>query len=355
MSDLQLSLLVIGILIVAATYAFNWLQERKYRRKSESAFQHEFQDVLLESQGGPGEGRERREPHLGNLDIPETAPSIVSLPEALDTVFDPAIAYVAEISRRPPFSAAQLESLAKRLPEFGRRAAGFGYGEPAQAWEKLAEIEGRYTRLKVSLQLADRSGFVSPSQLALFCSVLEEFAETSAATLVLPDRNAALEEAKELDKFCAEVDISIGLNMVASSGQSFPGTRLRVHCEAAGLKLLDDGAFHCLNEQGENLYTLSNHENAPFRAEQIKNLSTPGVTLLLDVPHVASGLRVFDHMLACGRQLAASLNGVLVDDNRMPLTDAGIEKIRDQLRTVYTLMEQRNISAGSPRALRLFS
>ncbi|HVS27709.1 MAG TPA: cell division protein ZipA C-terminal FtsZ-binding domain-containing protein [Burkholderiales bacterium] len=356
MSDLQLSLLAIGILIVAATYAFNWLQERKYRRKSESAFKNQFHDVLLESRDTPGE--ERVEPRLGGIDTQKAPPASkpVFQSEAADAALDPEIALIAEVNRAQPFSAEETKMLAKRLLEFGRRAVGCGYNEMNRSWEKLAETDSvRCSRVKVGLQLADRSGCVKESQLALFYDLLQSFAEATAADLLLPDRNTALEQAVELDEFCAEVDISIGLNVIAQGGPAFPGTKLRALSEAAGLKLLGDGAYHCLNEQGESLYALFNHEAAPFTSEQIKNLSIPGVTLLLDVPRVASGVRVFDQMLACARQLAAALGGRLVDDNRAPLNDAGVEKIRVQLRVVYTLMERRNISAGSPRALRLFS
>ena len=356
MSDLQLSLLAIGILIVAATYVFNWLQERKYRRKSESAFKNQFHDVLLESQGATAE--ERVEPRLWGIDSRETVPASkpVFQSESADTALDPEIALIAEASRDRPFSAEETNRLAKYLLEFGRTAVACGYNDLNRSWEKLAESAFMpCSRVKIGLQLADRSGCIKESQLARFYDLLQGFAEATDADLLLPDRHTALERAVELDQFCAKVDISIGLNVVAQNGRFFPGTKLRALSESAGLKLLGDGAFHCLNEHGESLYSLSNHEATPFTAEQIKNLSIPGLTLLLDVPRVVSGLRVFDQMLACAKQLAAALDGRLVDDNRTPLNDAGVEKIREQLRAVYALMEQRHISAGSPRALRLFS
>ncbi|MGH8750512.1 MAG: cell division protein ZipA C-terminal FtsZ-binding domain-containing protein [Burkholderiales bacterium] len=354
MSDLQLSLLGIGILVVAAIVLFNWLQEKNYRRNSESAFRGQFQDVLLQPQNAaPAAERERVEPRLGGIDIAETASPALSQSGFMDAAFDPAIACVAEISRAQPFSQEETRALIKL--ELGRKLAYQGYHQKSQVWEKLVENSGPYSRFKISLQLADRSGFVNQAQLAMFCGQLEGFAEHTAAELMLPDRGAAMEQAVELDEFCAAVDISIGLNVVAQGEQAFTGTKLRALCEAAGLKLMGDGAFHSLNEQGESLFVLSNHETAPFAAEQIKNLSTPGVTLLLDVPRVAAGLRAFDQMLSCGKQLAANLNGVLVDDNRVALNDAGVEKIREQLRTIYKLMDASNISAGSARALRLFS
>jgi hypothetical protein len=49
------------------------------------------------------------------------------------------------------------------------------------------------------------------------------------------------------------------------------------------------------------------------------------------------------------------LSAAIVDDNRQPLDDAALGKIRAQLQALYASMENQGIPAGSPLALRLFS
>jgi hypothetical protein len=49
------------------------------------------------------------------------------------------------------------------------------------------------------------------------------------------------------------------------------------------------------------------------------------------------------------------VGGLLVDDNLRPLTDTGIERIRQQLTQIYGRMESKGVPAGSDLALRLFS
>jgi hypothetical protein len=44
-----------------------------------------------------------------------------------------------------------------------------------------------------------------------------------------------------------------------------------------------------------------------------------------------------------------------VDDNQVPVSEAGLEQIRSQLRAIYATMESHGIPAGGPAALRLFS
>jgi FtsZ-interacting cell division protein ZipA len=84
-------------------------------------------------------------------------------------------------------------------------------------------------------------------------------------------------------------------------------------------------------------------------------MTTNSLTLLLDVPRQPDGVRVFDQMVAAGRQLATALGGALVDDNRVPVSQTGLEQIRSQLRSIYGQMQARGITPGGPEALRLFA
>jgi FtsZ-interacting cell division protein ZipA len=121
------------------------------------------------------------------------------------------------------------------------------------------------------------------------------------------------------------------------------------------MKLMPDGSFHYLNDHGAPLFSLGNLESAPFSADAMKHLATHGVTFLFDVPKAAGGVQAFNQMLLAARQFAGPLSALMVDDNRRELTDAGIDKIRQQLVAIYHKMEQRGISPGSPRSRRLFA
>ena len=70
---------------------------------------------------------------------------------------------------------------------------------------------------------------------------------------------------------------------------------------------------------------------------------------------MAKGAEVLDLMLKTAHELAGVLDGRLVDDNRAALSEAGIGRIREQVRSIHAKMDLRGIPAGSPRALRLFS
>jgi hypothetical protein len=245
--------------------------------------------------------------------------------------------------------------LRRTLATLGRIINFSGFDFRSKSWQPLAADGARYTSVRAALQLVDRSGPVNGEHLQRFGEAVRAAARDMAAIAELPEFAPALERAGDLGRFYAEVDVVVGINVVAHAGQVFQGTRIRAVAEAAGLHLQPVGVFHCLDKQGGALFSLENQEPDPFLIDKIRGLATPGITFLLDVPRVADGLRAFDRMVAMSRSFADSLDGMLADDNRVPLNDAGLDKIRAQLRAIYGAMEQRGIHAGGPLALRLFS
>jgi hypothetical protein len=361
MSDLQLSLMVIGVVVIGAVGLYNWLQERSYRRGLQEAFGSAPDDVLLGSGVDSALADGRLEPQLiprEESGEPGTGGAAVADPVhpassgSVDTILD----YAAEIEADGPVPDSMIGELTSRVASCGKPVHLAGLDAHTGAWEDVARGRGtRFRRFRLTLQMVNRSGAVNAAQLAAFCDAIRIGAERMSARASCPDTQAALRNARELDAFCAEVDVAIGINVIAPDGAEFPGNRIRAAAEAAGFKLEPDGVFHFRNERGQTLFTLDNHEPAPFLPESIKGLSTRGITLLLDVPRVTDGPGTLDRMLGVADHLATMLGGSLADDNRAPLSEPGVARIREQVKSIHGVMESHGIPAGSPRALRLFS
>ena len=103
------------------------------------------------------------------------------------------------------------------------------------------------------------------------------------------------------------------------------------------------------------LYALLNQEEPGFSAETMRSMSTHGLTFLFDVSCVAHGERVFNQMVDLARRFADVLHGVLVDDNRRPLSEAALEPIRRQIAQYQAMLAARQLPAGTPLTQRLFS
>ena len=376
MSDLQIGLATLGALVVAAVVAFNWWQERQFRQRGEETFSGRHDDVLLDRPGVPSAPamglasppqHSRDEPRIEpgmqpriepRLDGASAAAAALFSPASISGVADvprPQIDYIVEIRAGEFIAVDKLVRMQQSLPGLSRRISFGGLNYHTKSWETLALDDARYTSVRVALQLVDRSGPVNDEHLRSFGEIVKSTAGDMAAIADLPEFAPALAQAVTLDAFCADVDVLVGINVIANTGQMFHGTKIRALAEAAGLHLQSSGVFHCHDEQGGTLFSLDNQESEPFLIDRIRNIITPGITFLLDVPRVANGLRVFDRMVAMSRSFADSLDGTLADDNRIMLNDSGLDRIRAQLRSIYGAMEQRGIEAGSPLALRLFS
>ena len=356
MSDLQISLLAIGALVVAGVYLFNGWQERQFRRHAERAFAREHDDVLLRETPSQEEiSTGRVEPTLKSESTP--VPFRAAAKTQTATLVDPLIDYVVEVEIPSPTDGVDLhEELLTLASGWGKSVLVAGYDPGSGEW-RAAGIGGNvgFPRLRFAMQMSNRAGCVEQNQLAVFREAVIRWSERNRGEVKCLDIAEAHAMAVQLDRFCAEVDIAIGISVITADGNPFSGTKIRALAEAAGLKLEPDGVFYSRGDYGDTRFTLDNHEPMPFVPEQVKTLFTRGITFLLDVPRVDGALRAFDTMLEMARNFASALDGTLVDDNRSALSDEAISKIRNQLESILVKMEAGQIAAGGTRALRLFS
>ena len=86
---------------------------------------------------------------------------------------------------------------------------------------------------------------------------------------------------------------------------------------------------------------------ALFVADTMTSFVSHGLTFNLDVPCVMNGGAAFAGMVTAARQLAAGLNGTVVDDNRVPLTQQALDMIRAKIVEFQDVMAKHGIAAGS--------
>jgi hypothetical protein len=370
MSDLQLGLLAIGVAVVAGVIAYNRWQEARLRRRTEGAFASRHDDALLRGGGAAAEPAapirpavaepaqvDRTIEHTLVVDGPsaQQLPEVPAVPPAAAGL-DPAVDYIVELDCARPVAGADLARHAQALLDEGlvRPVHWEGYDEARALWRPVSP-ETRYERLRVGVQLTNRAGPLGDDDLLAFCGEVQEVALAIAAQVDFPDTDEAVARAEALDRFCAGVDVQIGLSVIGSESHAFSGSKLRSLAESAGMTIGRDGRFHRYAEDGTELFSLSNLEPMPFHAETMKTLQTRGVTALFDVPRVSASPSAFRRFIDFAHQLEQALGGVLVDDNRRPIGQAALEAIGQQLESIHRTMAARGIPAGGPLALRLFS
>jgi FtsZ-interacting cell division protein ZipA len=416
MSELQISLIAIGIIVVMGVVFFNWMQQRRYRRGAEEAFGPKHEDVLLreaisgeqneriepqldkgflqeprmqpsgestekpaeETTEGPTEGPTEEPAEAAEIAQPKPEPAIgaaraiaaaerepVPLEEensqdsvAQDSVAQDSVDYIIEIRSEKPIMNSSLAEVLQRKFDFSKPVRWLGQRSSEAFWEEItteANGKGGYTHLRGCLQLADRAGPVSEVSLSEFRDMAENFATHVAAAVNCPNIHKAYARAILLDEFCTQVDVMVGINIISKDNSVFTGAKIRVLAEASGFKLGAEGLFHYRDENNAILFSLGNYEPSPFLPGSVRTLTTRGITFLLDIPGVANGEAVFGQMMHLAGILTDNLGGIMVDDNRIPLSDSGIRKIKQQLIAIQSTMLSRNIPAGGEIALRLFT
>jgi FtsZ-interacting cell division protein ZipA len=271
--------------------------------------------------------------------------------------FSPRVDFIAAIDTVEPVPVQRIVDASKEaLAHMKKPVRWFGYDAASAEWQPISgQQDGEYRRIRAGLQLVNRQGAVSENDLVIFTTAMQDLADQLTGIVDLPSWQNALGSATDLDRFCASVDIQIGINVI-SQGQKFAGTKLRALAEAAGMTIEEDGSFVRRDDDGNVLYVLLNQEAWAFSAETMRTMNTHGVTFLLDVPCVAHGERVFNQMVDLARRFADVLHGVLVDDNRQLLAEAQFVRIRQEFITKpQAAMDAADLPAGGSLALRLFN
>jgi hypothetical protein len=272
------------------------------------------------------------------------------------SLLDPRLEYVVTMELVEAVPVAQiLHSQREALARLHKPVHWIGFNEKNREWERLSPAsEMGVRRLRVGLQLVNRLGPVPEADVAIFSNAMAALADELMAVADMPSTRV-LDQAAEIDRFCADVDLEIGINLV-SRASAFSGTKIRALAEAAGMVLGNDGLFTRYDEEGRAQFSLQNYETARFAPDSIRSISTHGLTFLLDVPRVDHGERVFTQMTDLAKRFAETLQGALVDDNRQPLSESQLDHIRREfIGKPQATMAAFGLSAGSAQSLRLFS
>lgn len=352
MSELQIGLLSIGILLVVAVYLYGFWQQRSYRGKFGSSYKSQHEHALYKSNSAAVDALLDEETAVIG---PQDAQRSVGGDE-ICTLLSAETDYVVSINLKAPLSSDVLAPLWAQRFDFGKSVNACGQNAGTGLWERLIpESHQAYDVFKIGLQLVDRAGAVSEARLKSFHEVIRNVGEHIQSEFSLPSVTNAILQANSLDEFCAEVDKMIGLNILPGGDRLLFGSEIAQMAERRSMELQSDGSFHLLNEQGLSLFSLGNLDGSPFQHHTLNQVRVQGLTLLLDVPRVGRPVHYFDEMVVLARAIAMDLKAGLVDDHRVTLGDKAIAQIREQVASIESRMIAGKIAPGSAQALRLFA
>lgn len=339
MSDLQILLISIGVLLIVLVLLYNGWQDWRVRRRMRQSLPSSEQDILMQ----PGAGR--REPGLhpapsgaapspdADGPLPEEGPEVDA---ACEAVIDLALAH--------PVSGELLADALQGVARVGKKPVrvlaereGGGHRTRLQAAE-------HYVALQLAVVLANRAGPLTAIEWSQLWTIAQNLAEHFEGVIEAPDQDVVLQRAVALDERCAAMDAQVGL--ILQLAQPLPlSAVVRAAAESGFVQV--GGRWVWLAENGIPRFHLQ-----PGVAE---NESTHRVDLILDVPNSLPDDQAFSRMLAVGRDLATHLDAQVLDDQGRVLQDRSAAGIDQQISALYDQLDQAGFLAGTERAARVFS
>lgn len=345
MSSFTVGIASLGGLVLAALVAWNaWTTRRNAPRQP---------DGVQAAPAGPlADAEERSEPVLDDAQL---APLPVPAPERrarLDGLID-ALAKIAvdapvsgehAIASLPPTRRAGSKPFAIE----GRNAAG---GE----WETPRNGQ-RYDAFQAGVQLANRSGALNEIEFSEFVMKTQAFADAINGAAEFPEMRDEVARARELDQFAGGHDAQLSFTLRARNAAWSPGF---VQQNAARLGFVAGAIPGRLvlpaSAAGASPILVLAFPTQAALADDPAQAAVREVTLSLDVPQVARTEQPFVRMRDTAIALAASMEGLITDDDGRVIPAEALDRIGADLEQLYDTLDARDLSAGSAQARRLFS
>ncbi len=272
---------------------------------------------------------------------------------------DPLIDAIATLSMDAPLGGAQLLAL---LP--GSLRAGSkpflieGLNAASGEWEPIAGDEP-YRELQAGVQLANRGGAINEIEYSEFVQILQHFADALSAMVEFPDMLDVVARARELDAFAGQHDAQLAVHLRARNAAWSVGYVVQhasrhgfVPGAVAGRLVLPAG-----EDGAPPVVQLSFDPNAALAAlaDDAQHSVVRDVTLSFDVPQTDPRFTPFIAWQASAQALSLGMDAAIVDDQGLPISEAGFAAIGGELEHIYASLRERDLAAGSLVARRLFS
>ncbi|MES2633714.1 MAG: cell division protein ZipA C-terminal FtsZ-binding domain-containing protein [Pseudomonadota bacterium] len=339
MSSFTIGLAILGGLVLAALVAWNTWSSRKNTPRQPEVF-----DVQTE----PSELHPRQEPVFDvepEMLLPEKKPGLDALIDALTTI---------ELEG-PVSGDAALAAMPSTRRAGSKPFAIEGLNESTSQWE-VPRAGQRYSSFQAGVQLANRTGALNEIEYSEFVVKVQAFADAINGVAEIPEMLDEVARARELDQFASEHDAQLGFTLRAKNAAWSPGyvqqyaSRLGFVAGAIpGRMVLPAASAGAPPVLGLSFDTQAAMADDPAQS------ALRELTLSLDVPHVHRSEQPFVRMRDAAIALAASMEGVITDDNGQVIRSEGLDVIGADLEQLYDTLDSRDLSAGSPQARRLFS
>jgi len=235
----------------------------------------------------------------------------------------------------------------------------FGLSHPSRTWVDLeqAPATALFTDFGVAIQMVDRDGPISESELNQYTQMILRFAEVFGRRFKFSmELDKVIAHANKVDEMCKKYD-SLAILNVLTRDSGFRGDDIDRHARELGMRITRRHIYQkAIRENNEvrYLYSLANLYGSGAFEETPSAKTTGGITLFMNIPRTKSPSEVFEQMVMDAKELCRRLDGKLVDQNKRGMTENGISAINDQINRIASDMQKDGIEPGGLVAHKLF-
>ena len=343
LSPLQLSLAGMGGLTLVAVVAYNYWTSRKNAPRQAEPLLEPSHDAVR------GEGLEPQEPVLsddfGNLPQPERKAQ-------LDALID----VIAAIDIEQPVSGDAALAALPATRRVGTKPFNVeGCSQLNGEWEPVLPGH-RYSAFQAGVQLANRVGHLNEIEFSEFVVKTQAFADAVNGTATFSDMLEEVARARELDQFASDHDAQLSFTLCARAAAWSPGY-IQQHAARLGFVagVIPGRMVLPSAVQGLPPVLSLTFDTQAALADDPALSAIREFSLSLDVPQIAREDQAYERLREAASLLAKDMDGVVTDGAGNVLSDEVLDQIAKDLQHLYDALDQRELSAGSAQARRLFS
>ena len=230
-----------------------------------------------------------------------------------------------------------------------------GFNETTQQWEMPTPGE-RYHLFQAGVQLANRVGALNDIEFSEFVHKAQAFADSISASIDFPDMVNEVLRARELDHFASEHDAQLAF-MLRARQAAWSAGYLQQNAARLGFVQGAIPGRMLLPAPTPGLPPLLglSFDTQAALAEDLEQSAVRELMLSLDVAQVHRTEQPFARLREIAAVLCNVMDGVLCDQNGQPLPAMAMDPIATDLELLYDQLDGRELSAGSVLARRLFS